>query len=106
MLFSRSLFVIYFIYSSVYLFIGMGDLRGEVSCTVVRVGPGPLLGSGLTTLLSDYPLLLLCRGPHGVPGQLRKGKGAHQNTAHAACCRDLKYASEDMVKLISDFCCL
>lgn len=36
----------------VYLFIGMGAVRGEVSCAVVKLGLRPLAESDLTTLLS------------------------------------------------------
>ena len=40
------------LYICVYLFIGMGALRGEVSCEVVKLGLRPLAESDLTTLLS------------------------------------------------------
>ena len=40
------------LYICVYLFIGMGALRGEVSCAVVKLGLRPFTESDLTTLLS------------------------------------------------------
>lgn len=40
------------LYICVYLFIGMGALRGEVSCAVVKLGLRPLAESDLATLLS------------------------------------------------------